>query len=913
MPILNTVTGAVAAWSTARQLDCIFAQAPVDISGGACSLIRDQAGTRDAAASGAPAIGSGDINGNAYVKFDGSDDQFGFSPLALGSGDWTIFLAAGFPGTPAGTLIGHSSASSLIRHAASTGFSLASDSAGPATVSTAWVIAKGFHILRIVRDGAAHTVTIFQNGEPVGSGGSANLSGAFTFDQFGVQQAGQNRATMGFGECIVFSRLLSSSETDTVEADMAAAWRSALYLDATAGNDAHTGWEPGSALRTVAAARALDLRRGSRILLKCGEVWRRDPLLFNRNFQTGAAGAPLAIDQYGTGDKPMLIGSTQVAGPYTQISGQEYGASATLTSIAGVWAYDASGAITRLVAGSAGTLTPGQYAYSGGTLHFNVGANPAAYTLECAQQDGALADLNGCRPGRIYMSVSNVHLLHWPADGLSFDHDHCTATNILSEWNGNDGIGGGALDLYLGQSVSQNNGGKGRAVSGPAGDGVSLHGATTITIEDVICRNNDKAGIDHQETVTATMRNCWLEGNNQNITSASLTGTPGTQTWENCVVVRRPDDHVVACQFARTTTHIVRQLTIVNLDIAAGHRAITVNSSGAVTIQNTITDGFETGMLYAAGTLTHGHNLHHDTQNYSGIGAGPDDIAGDPLFADRANAIFSLQTGSPTIGAGADLGVPNDYLHQPRPSGTVQDIGAFAYMGGVTPPPPPPPLPSAILDQVTGAVAAWSTGRTLTSAFTQAPADLSGGIYTLLRDQVGARDATPIAAPPSGSGGSLAFAQLNGTSQKFSFPELALGTGDWTLCLAVNFQGTAGGPFIGRAATTTGIRHSAATNIDLRSDNNGPQPYSLTAIAGGFHVLRIARAGSTVQIWLDGTAIGNGQPRTIAGSFTFDQLGAQRTGDAWSNLGIGEAIIFPRLLSQADIAAIEQDMQAAWV
>jgi hypothetical protein len=402
------------------------------------------------------------------------------------------------------------------------------------------------------------------------------------------------------------------------------------------------------------------------------------------------------------------------------------------------------------------------------------------------------------------------------------------------------------------------------------------------------------------------MRSCWLEGNNQNITSASLTGTPGTQTWENCVVVRRPGDAAMACQFARTTTHTVRQLTIVNLDSQGTTKGVYVNSTGTVSIENVITDGFSIGLLYAAGTLTNDYNLHNDALACSGTSPGAHDVSGNPLFTNRANADFTLQAASPAIGAGADLGVPDDYLHHARPASGPQDIGAFVHTAA-----PPPP----ILDRVTGALTAWSSGRTLTNAFTLAPADFSGGVCTLIRDQVGAHNATAVGAPAQVTGSGLAYAQLNGTSDKFSFPAAALGTGDWTVFMAVRFQSGPAGPFIGRTLTTTGIRNSSATNIDLRSDSNGPQPYGLSAIPAGFHVLRIERNGAaqTIKIYLDGTAIGNGLPRVIAGSFTFDQFGCQRTSDAWSNMGLGEAIIFGSILSGPDASSVETDMQAAWI
>ncbi|HVV27123.1 MAG TPA: choice-of-anchor Q domain-containing protein [Rhizomicrobium sp.] len=905
--ILDTVTGATAAWSTGRQLRAAFTSSPADFSSGVCTIIRDQVGTRNASPAGSPAQGSGTINANAYVKLDGTNDKFTFSALALGTGDWTLLLAVGFTGTAAGPLVGHTTTTTGIVHSSTTGFSIRSDSAGPLSYSTGWAIPKGFHVLRFARTGSGATIQIFQNGEAIST--AKAISGAFTLDEFGAQQVNDAWSNAGFGECIVFPRLLTSTEITAIEADMTAAWHSAIYVDDTGGNDANVGWAPQLAVQTIGAVRPLHLRRGSRVLLKAGGVWRRDPLLFNQSFQTGDVSAPFVIDQYGTGAQPKLIGSTQVPGPYTLVTGTEYKKTVTLTNVQGVWAYDGTGAITRLVAGTAGSLTTGQYAYASGELHFNVGVNPSSYTLECAQQDGALADIDGCRPARPYMNVSNLHLIHWPEDGLLFDADNCQARNILAEWNASDGIGGAALNLYLGQSTSQHNG-KGRVLSGSPGDGVSLHGGSTVVIEDVKSLYNDKAGIDHQETVTATMRNCWIEGSNQNIWGAVNTGPVATQTWENCVVVRRPGDYVHACQFVRSTTHVVRHLTIVNMDVASNYRGINVNSTGNVTIQNCITDGFATGLgLQAAGTLTHDHNLHHDTAAYNGTSAGTGDLTGDPLFTNRAAADYSLQSGSPAIDAGVNLGVTIDYLHNPRPVGAAPDMGAFERQSGG------PPPPSLILDTVTGAVAAWSTGRQLTSTFTLAPADVSAGVYSLIRDQVGSRNATAAGSPAAGSGGTLAFAQLDGVNDKFGFSSLSLGTGDWTACMAVKFQASAAGPLIGRTATTTGIRESSTTNFDLRSDSAGPQPYNMAAIAAGFHVLRIARNGTAgnITIYLDGTAIGNGMPRTIAGSFTFDQFGVQRTSDAWSNMGFGECIIFPRLLSSSDATAVEQDMLGAWV
>jgi hypothetical protein len=667
--ILDAVTGASAAWSTGRKLAAAFALAPANTAGGAFTLIRDQVGARNATASGAPVQGSGTINGNAYAKLDGANDKFTFPALALGTGDWTALLAVGFTGVPAGPLIGNTTLATGLTHNSATGFAIRSDSVGPLTYGTGWAIPKGFHVLRLVRTGG--TIQLFQNGEAIGS--PKSLVDAFTFDQFGA--AGSAWAQMGLGECIIYPRVLTAAEAASAEADMATAWRSAIYIDDTAGSDSNTGWEPGSALKTIAAVRPLHLRRGSKVLLKAGGVWRRDPLLFNQSFQTGDAGAPFVIDKYGSGAQPKIIGSTLVPGPYTLVAGTEYKKTAALTNIQCVWVHG-SVTVIRMVPGTAGSLTSGQYAYAGGELHFNFGAAAGGVTVEVAQQDPGLADIYGCRPARPYMNVSNIHLIHWPSDGFSFDAANCSARSILSEWNAFDGIGGAAANLYVGQSISQHNG-KGRATTGPAGDGISLHGGTSIVIEDTKLLFNDKAGVDHQETVNATMRNCWIEGNNQNVWSASNVGPVATQIWENCVVVRRPGDYAIACQLGRSTNHVLRHVTIVNMDVTSNFRAININTTGSVTVQNCVTDGFFTGIGVQAGMAIHHHNLHNCTNAYNGTVPGMGDLTGDPKFTSRAGADYSLLTGSPCINCGDNLGVLVDYLHKPRPFNALPDRGGY--------------------------------------------------------------------------------------------------------------------------------------------------------------------------------------------------------------------------------------------
>lgn len=52
-------------------------------------------------------------------------------------------------------------------------------------------------------------------------------------------------------------------------------------------------------------------------------------------------------------------------------------------------------------------------------------------------------------------------------------------------------------------------------------------------------------------------------------------------------------------------------------------------------------------------------------------------LAGDPLFLNANQANYALQSGSPAIDAGANVGLTVDYLGNPRPVGDGTDMGAY--------------------------------------------------------------------------------------------------------------------------------------------------------------------------------------------------------------------------------------------
>ncbi len=76
---------------------------------------------------------------------------------------------------------------------------------------------------------------------------------------------------------------------------------------------------------------------------------------------------------------------------------------------------------------------------------------------------------------------------------------------------------------------------------------------------------------------------------------------------------------------------------------------------------------------------TFDYNLYYPDISF--IGKGPHSITGDPLFVDPSNPIydFHLQSTSPAIDSGTDVGTDTDIEGTSRPQGAGYDIGAYEY------------------------------------------------------------------------------------------------------------------------------------------------------------------------------------------------------------------------------------------
>ena len=95
------------------------------------------------------------------------------------------------------------------------------------------------------------------------------------------------------------------------------------YIDSVAGVDSNNGTSTTTPWKNITKINSMTFGANDKILLKCGSIWSGQQLKFSGS---GLASFPIVIDQYGTGSKPILNGSssTKVNGITTADQGVVY-------------------------------------------------------------------------------------------------------------------------------------------------------------------------------------------------------------------------------------------------------------------------------------------------------------------------------------------------------------------------------------------------------------------------------------------------------------------------------------------------------------------------------------------------------------------------------------------------------------
>jgi uncharacterized repeat protein (TIGR01451 family) len=136
-----------------------------------------------------------------------------------------------------------------------------------------------------------------------------------------------------FNIWLMFGLMLISAQTSGLAAPAAAPSALTYYVSSSAGDDDNDGLTEGSPFETVSKINTLDLLPGDRVLFKCGDVWRADPLVI---IKSGAPGQPITFGSYPAdcADQPQLSGAQPISG-WSQYNGNIYVAALNTGSNAG--------------------------------------------------------------------------------------------------------------------------------------------------------------------------------------------------------------------------------------------------------------------------------------------------------------------------------------------------------------------------------------------------------------------------------------------------------------------------------------------------------------------------------------------------------------------------------------------------
>jgi hypothetical protein len=169
------------------------------------------------------------------------------------------------------------------------------------------------------------------------------------------------------------------------------------YVSSSAGSDSNTGLSEGEPFATLSKVNSLALQPDDRVLLRCGDVWRTDPLVITRS---GSSGNPITFTSYpaGCANRPELSGTQPIAG-WSAYSANIYRADLSAGANAGKFGYGVNQLFRdgqRLTLGRWPNLGAGDGGYA------TIDAQPSASQfrddgLPAVNWSGAVAHIRGMR------------------------------------------------------------------------------------------------------------------------------------------------------------------------------------------------------------------------------------------------------------------------------------------------------------------------------------------------------------------------------------------------------------------------------------------------------------------------------------------------------------------------------------
>lgn len=438
----------------------------------------------------------------------------------------------------------------------------------------------------------------------------------------------------------------------------------AYYVDASGGNDANPGtitqpW------KSIAKVNSFTLPAGASVLFKRGDVW--NATLEPKN--GGISGSPITFAAYGTGAAPLIDGQNSrvpIIISKSFITLQDF--EVTNSNGDGIEVTSSSNDVTGVLIQG---VTSQNSAHEGISFDGNT-----TYTLNNCKLTNSISHDNGYagikgygRIDHIMVSYNKVYhnglhpVSQWGWHGISFYGPDTTnrASYIIIEHN----------EVYD-QLEGTNSTSK---------EGTGIHcddNSTHMTVRYNYCHDNQGPGIClNDNTYDDVYYNvCAYNGTGTSPYTAGIfvTNSKYINIYNNVLCGdKNYGIYVINMSVNGTNFNIKNNIFIDNGSYELRVYASSGSIANFVCDDNCYYNPSKTNLIQyldlGAGNLSW----------WQGRGFDLNGMNRDPLFISLANRDFHLQSSSPCIDAGADVGLTQDFDGTSVPQNQIPDIGAFEY------------------------------------------------------------------------------------------------------------------------------------------------------------------------------------------------------------------------------------------
>ena len=449
-------------------------------------------------------------------------------------------------------------------------------------------------------------------------------------------------------------------------------WAVAYYVDATGGNDSNSGLSESTSWKSVAKVNSSRFNPGDQILFKRGAIWREQLFVSS----SGSSGNPITFGAYGSGNKPKLLGSVNLNGSsnWQLYSFNIWKSASTISADVGNLIFNNESSCGKKKSSLTSMVSQGDFYYdpSAKYLYVYSTSNPGTYytVIEAAKRNnGVVISM------RNYVTVQEFDIRYWGAHGIQIDGYSGNCDNIIIQRNDISYIGGSYQfgTTRFGNGIEQWDNGTNLIVRYNRINQVYDAGMTT---QGETPGNTKSDQLFYYNIVTnseygfeffnrdATSRNTRIKiynnvfynngggwGHSQRPDVSGI----GFVMWGSTAIS-------TSCQFQNNIIHTSAQNSI-NVDDANDLLGWSIDYN------DLYPDGPIKFKIYTTHYDFTGWKTNSKQDGHS--------ITSNPLFVSTSD--FHLQSTSPAINAGTNVGLTQDF--DGNPISGVPDMGAFEFIG----------------------------------------------------------------------------------------------------------------------------------------------------------------------------------------------------------------------------------------